>query len=72
VTIRVVCSSCGKVLKAPDQLAGRRAICPACKAQVAIPAPELEEAEFDLLAEAGEERGERLREIRAAMVRGRA
>lgn len=36
-TIRVVCSSCGKGIKAPDEYAGRTVNCPGCKSPIRIP-----------------------------------
>ena len=35
--IRVVCPSCGKVIKAPDDSAGTSGNCPSCRAVVNIP-----------------------------------
>ncbi|MBW3539868.1 MAG: hypothetical protein KY476_06330 [Planctomycetes bacterium] len=40
MSIKATCSGCGKVLKAPDSAAGRRAKCPACGAPIEIPAAE--------------------------------
>lgn len=37
--LSVVCSKCGKTLRAPDDMAGKRARCPHCKTVVQIPAP---------------------------------
>ena len=35
--ISVKCGDCGKALKAPDALAGKKARCPDCGAVVAVP-----------------------------------
>ena len=59
--ISVKCCDCGKALKAPDALAGKKAKCPDCGAVVAVPkvseGPEmnggLQEASFDELEEDG-------------------
>lgn len=40
MAIRVFCPRCGKKLKAPDELAGKRARCPGCGAAVELPAAE--------------------------------
>ncbi|MBX7073118.1 MAG: biopolymer transporter ExbD [Pirellulales bacterium] len=37
--IRTRCAQCGRKLKAPDSLAGRKAKCPRCGAEVPIPKP---------------------------------
>src|SRR4029077_16884821 len=42
MAISVVCT-CGKVLKAKDEMASKRARCPACKAVVQVPAADKEE-----------------------------
>jgi len=38
VPIDVQCAACGKRLRAPDEQAGRKGRCPACKAELQIPA----------------------------------
>lgn len=38
MSIDVQCSACGKRLRAPDEQAGRKGRCPACKAELLIPA----------------------------------
>lgn len=43
--IEVVCNHCGKSLKAPESMAGKRAKCPGCSSVVTV--PELEEEIFD-------------------------
>src|SRR5438034_10143985 len=45
--ISVTCT-CGKRLKAKDEMAGKRARCPACGNSVLIPDPESEPAPYDL------------------------
>jgi DNA-directed RNA polymerase subunit M/transcription elongation factor TFIIS len=45
VPISCKCPSCGKVLKAPDSAAGKRAKCPGCGNPVKIPAAKVHEAE---------------------------
>ncbi len=42
MTISFVCAECGKKLRAPDNLAGKRIKCPACQAPASIPTPEPE------------------------------
>jgi hypothetical protein len=37
VPIDVQCSTCGKRLRAPDEQAGRKGRCPACKAEISVP-----------------------------------
>jgi hypothetical protein len=37
VAIRVECPNCKQTLEAPDEFAGRAAICPACRTKVQIP-----------------------------------
>ena len=46
--IQVNCSKCGKGLKAPDALAGKKAKCPACGAVVDIPLQEAEVLDAEL------------------------
>jgi len=48
VPIQVNCSKCGKGLKAPDALAGKKAKCPACGAVVDIPLQEEEVIDAEL------------------------
>lgn len=36
--IECVCGKCGKQLKVPDQLAGRKLECPVCKKTIPVPA----------------------------------
>jgi RsiW-degrading membrane proteinase PrsW (M82 family) len=43
--LSVVCQQCGKTLRAPEAMVGKRARCPNCKAIVDIPAIELDPAE---------------------------
>ena len=38
MAIRVECPKCKQTLEAPDEFAGRVAICPACRTKVQIPA----------------------------------
>lgn len=38
MAISVPCPACGKKLKTPDKLAGKRVTCPACKKSLAVPA----------------------------------
>ncbi|MFM9960319.1 MAG: hypothetical protein ACKV2Q_03740 [Planctomycetaceae bacterium] len=45
--ISVKCSECGKGLKAPDALAGKKAKCPQCGHVIPIPAAVLDAEEFD-------------------------
>jgi hypothetical protein len=40
--------TCGKILRVPDETAGRRAKCPACNAVVNVPRPE-PEPEFEIV-----------------------
>jgi hypothetical protein len=42
VPITVNCPACGKVLKAPDNMAGKVAKCPGCSGRVSIPEAETE------------------------------
>jgi hypothetical protein len=42
--------TCGKILRVPDETAGRRAKCPACNAVVNVPRPE-PEPEFEIVEE---------------------
>jgi predicted RNA-binding Zn-ribbon protein involved in translation (DUF1610 family) len=59
--ISVKCCDCGKALKAPDALAGKKAKCPDCGAVVAVPNPEgpiesnggRQDVDFDELADDG-------------------
>lgn len=37
MAIRVACPKCNQTLEAPDEFAGRVAICPACRTKVQIP-----------------------------------
>src|SRR3954468_7822344 len=37
VAIRVECPKCNQTLEAPDEIAGRTAICPTCRTKVQIP-----------------------------------
>jgi hypothetical protein len=37
VAIRVECPKCNQTLEAPDEIAGRAAICPTCRTKVQIP-----------------------------------
>jgi biopolymer transport protein ExbD len=39
MTIRLSCPHCGKKIKAPDSHAGKRALCPRCRAEIYVPAP---------------------------------
>ncbi|MCA9055969.1 MAG: PrsW family intramembrane metalloprotease [Planctomycetaceae bacterium] len=46
--IRITCSDCGKTLKVPERLAGKKGRCPGCQAVVSIPTPaETFEREID-------------------------
>ncbi len=45
MTIRVTCDTCGKVLKALDEHAGKKAKCPDCGNILLVPAQEILEAE---------------------------
>jgi len=47
VTIRVTCDTCGKVLKALDDHAGKKAKCPDCGNILLVPAQEVLDAEVD-------------------------
>jgi phage FluMu protein Com len=38
--ISMTCSNCNKTLKVPDDLAGKKVRCPACKTVLAVPVPE--------------------------------
>ncbi len=44
--IYVPCESCGKVLQAPEEHAGREAACPGCHRRVSVPTEELAEDEL--------------------------
>ena len=37
MAIRVECPNCNQTLEAPDEIAGRAAICPTCRTKVQIP-----------------------------------
>jgi len=43
VPIEFTCPLCGKLLRAPDERAGARAICPECREPIAVPAPQFAE-----------------------------
>ena len=45
--ISVTCGDCGKGLKAPDALAGKKAKCPQCGSVIPIPAPVADAEEID-------------------------
>ncbi len=45
--ISVKCADCGKELKAPDALAGKKAKCPQCGSVIPIPAPVADAEEID-------------------------
>ncbi|MBC7819729.1 MAG: RDD family protein [Planctomycetaceae bacterium] len=47
MTIRVTCDTCGKVLKAMDEHAGKKAKCPDCGNVLLVPAQEILDAEVD-------------------------
>ncbi|HEX3152144.1 MAG TPA: PrsW family glutamic-type intramembrane protease [Gemmataceae bacterium] len=47
--ISIACPGCGRRLKAPDALAGRRLPCPNCKAEVQVPERPVEDAAAALL-----------------------
>jgi DNA-directed RNA polymerase subunit M/transcription elongation factor TFIIS len=47
MSISVKCQDCGKGLKAPDTLAGKKAKCPQCGAVVPIPMEVVDAEEFD-------------------------
>jgi RsiW-degrading membrane proteinase PrsW (M82 family) len=47
--ISITCPGCGRRLKAPDSLAGRRLPCPACKSQLVVPQPPAEDTAAALL-----------------------
>src|SRR5437763_724195 len=47
--LTIACPGCGRRLKAPDALAGRRLPCPACKTEVHVPEPPAEDAAAALL-----------------------
>lgn len=47
MTIRVTCDTCGKVLKAQEEHAGKKAKCPDCGSIVAVPRQEILDAEAD-------------------------
>lgn len=47
MTIRVTCDTCGKVLKAKEEHAGKKAKCPDCGSIVAVPRQEILDAEAD-------------------------
>ena len=54
--ISVKCADCGKALKAPDALAGKKAKCPDCGATVPIPKPTVDAEEvYDEPAESYED-----------------
>lgn len=36
-TIAVTCDNCGKSLKVPDKMAGKKAKCPKCEAAIPVP-----------------------------------
>ena len=56
MSISVKCTDCGKALKAPDALAGKKAKCPDCGATVPIPKPTVDAEEvYDEPAESYEE-----------------
>lgn len=56
--ISVKCDECGKGLKAPDALAGKKAKCPQCGAVIPIPAAVSDAEEFDDGSEAETEASE--------------
>ena len=45
--ISVKCGDCGKGLKAPDALAGKKAKCPQCGSVIPIPVPVSDAEEYD-------------------------
>jgi len=45
--ISLVCSNCEKNLKIPDEMAGKKVRCPACKTVLTVPAVEEEEEAVD-------------------------
>jgi predicted nucleic acid-binding Zn-ribbon protein len=45
MAIRFNCANCGKVVKAPDNAAGKRATCPSCGIMIFIPRPKSESEE---------------------------
>ena len=47
MAIRVTCGTCGKVLIAKDENAGKKAKCPECGNVLVVPAPEILDAEVD-------------------------
>lgn len=49
--IKIHCESCGKVLQAPKELAGKRADCPSCGHSVFVPTPAEELKELPLAPE---------------------
>ncbi len=56
MSISVKCTDCGKALKAPDALAGKKAKCPDCGATVPIPKPTVDAEEvYDEPAESYED-----------------
>ena len=56
MSISVKCADCGKALKAPDALAGKKAKCPDCGATVPIPKPTVDAEEvYDEPAESYED-----------------
>jgi hypothetical protein len=51
LSIELHCSSCGKLIRAPREAAGRRSRCPACGNSLYIPTPEDEIQELPLAPE---------------------
>jgi hypothetical protein len=47
MSMRLVCPSCGKNLKAPGDLAGKTAICPACHTRIVLPTEPILEVDID-------------------------
>lgn len=59
MSIELHCNSCGRLLRVPKELAGKRGKCPACGNGIYIPTPEDEIQELPL---APEDEGDSLRE----------
>jgi hypothetical protein len=85
VGISFVCEECGKKLKAPENLAGKRIKCPACQTPATVPFPEATDDEVfgadwmnsdsaedpDAVAERRAEKARKARMARQAAAEGR-
>lgn len=61
MSIRFNCANCGKVVKAPDTAAGKRATCPSCGIMIFIPRPKVASEEDFGVAAVDEKEEERMK-----------